>query len=152
MKSEHLETQKLLAASLEGAEMEVSLPQLRRRADVLWVPEKTVFEVQCSPISGKEVLSRTSDYACYGYRVIWVLHDALYNKAVMTGAERVMQGRAHLFSSVDAKGRGGIYEQRAKTRGLKRIHRAEKELLFGSLKPNPFWWLDALVRRLCTHN
>ena len=50
-----------------------------------------MFEIQCSPITAREIEERNSDYQSLGYQVIWILHDSLYNKGRLTAAEYFLQ-------------------------------------------------------------
>ena len=88
MSSSHLAIQKVLSKSLPGSRLEHRFPSIGRVADVVYFPKKIIFEVQCSPISLKEVQKRNRDYLSLGFTVIWILHDRHYNKKTLSLAER----------------------------------------------------------------
>ena len=60
--------------------LEHRFPRIRRIADVVWISQKIVFEIQVSLITAEEVLQRNRDYLSQGYRVVWILHEKRYNK------------------------------------------------------------------------
>ena len=101
--------------------LERRFPSIKRIADVVWEPQKLIFEVQCSPIFATEVASRNRDYANQGYQVIWILHDKCFNKRKTSAAEHFLQNFPHYYTNIDAKGRGCIYDQFALfERGIKK--------------------------------
>ncbi|MGY4689536.1 competence protein CoiA [Salibacterium sp. K-3] len=75
---EHLEGKAVLYQWLErgGAapELEVSLPMLQRRADLLftWKGRTYALEFQCASITTAEALKRTQDYLSHGITPIWI--------------------------------------------------------------------------------
>lgn len=109
----HLQVQETILRQIpvEEGQMEVSFSSIHRIADVAWFSEKIIFEIQCSPISAKEVLERNADYHKLGWQVIWVFHDQCYNQARLTAAEWVMQTAPHYFTNIDEEGNGIIYDQ-----------------------------------------
>ena len=96
---------------LEDCQLECSFPSIRRIADVVWLSQKIVFEIQCSPISGEEVLARNRDYQRLGWRVIWILHDQRYNQVRLSAAELALRSSPHFFTNMNEKGVGVIYDQ-----------------------------------------
>lgn len=96
---------------LNDGVIECSFPEIKRIADVAWLSEKIVFEIQYSPISQDEVLSRISDYRSVGWEVVWILHDDRYNKKQLSPAEKVLHSFPHYFSNINARGEGIIYDQ-----------------------------------------
>ncbi|SFP79940.1 competence protein CoiA [Salibacterium halotolerans] len=80
---EHLEGKAVLLDWLEnlGAvpRLEVFLPSLGRRADVLftWRRETYALEYQCSSITPEEALQRTHDYLSCGITPIWIYSSGL---------------------------------------------------------------------------
>lgn len=109
----HLQVQQKLSAilPLDESDLEHRFPSIQRVADVVWKPQKLIFEVQCSAIYAEEILARNRDYASLGYQVVWILHDKRYNKSRMTAAEQVLEHLPHYFTNIDSKGRGCIYDQ-----------------------------------------
>jgi competence protein CoiA len=110
----HLQIQQSLwemLTPLGECQLEYRFPQIRRIADVAWMPHKIIFEIQCSPILAEEVKSRNRDYAQLGWQVIWILHDKLYNQRRLTAAEWILRSFPHYFTNFDKEGRGIIYDQ-----------------------------------------
>ncbi len=109
----HLQTQCYLQQALPFGEaaLEVRFPEIGRIADVVWRPQKMIFEVQCSFISAEEVEARNRDYARLGYQVIWILHDKRYNQWRLTAAEAFLRHEPCYFTNIDDDGKGMIYDQ-----------------------------------------
>jgi len=109
----HLELQNFLAKKLpkDDSKLECRFPSINRIADVAWLSQKIVFEIQCSPISAIEVLQRNWDYQSQGWSVVWILHDRRYNQKCLTPAEKSLQGHPYYFSNMNADGMGLIYDQ-----------------------------------------
>lgn len=63
------------------AEIEIYLPEIRQRADVL-VGRQSVIEFQCSPISSSEVSKRSAAYSHHGLDFTWIsgVKENLENK------------------------------------------------------------------------
>ncbi len=85
----HKEIQKKILQLLPEGEtrMEKRFPAIHRIADIAWLPQKIIFEVQCSPISLSEIKARKKDYASLGYTLVWILHDRRFNRKWPTLAE-----------------------------------------------------------------
>jgi competence protein CoiA len=109
----HLQIQAYLKSILSNGDcqLEQRFPQINRIADVAWISQKIVFEVQCSPISAQEVQERLSDYSQLGWKVVWILHDKLYNQKRLTAAEWALRFSPCYYSNIDQEGRGDIYDQ-----------------------------------------
>jgi competence protein CoiA len=105
----HLMTQIHLQKKLPGSKLEV--PIGRRIADLYWPQGKLVYEVQCSPILGSELLARNSDYGALGIRVIWIFHTRRFNRRRITAAEAVLRNQVYFYTDIDAEGRGTIFSQ-----------------------------------------
>lgn len=101
--------QQLLPAG--EAQLECRFEEIGRIADVVWAKHRLVFEIQCSPISAEEILSRNADYAAAGFQVVWVLHDKRFNQWRLSGAEHALADRPHYFTDMNGLGKGQIYEQ-----------------------------------------
>ncbi len=91
--------------------LEFRFPTIGRIADVVWMSKKIVFEIQYSPISAEEIQSRNTDYAKMGWDVVWILHEHRYNQYRLTAAENALKNHTHYFCSIDATGKGIIYDQ-----------------------------------------
>lgn len=107
----HLQTQLYLQRTLPEGEvfLEYRFSDVNRIADVVWLPQKLVFEVQCSPLSKEEMEERMADYAKCGFQVIWIFHDKRYNQWRVSAVERGLAKR--YFTNIDGEGRGCIYDQ-----------------------------------------
>lgn len=109
----HIQVQKHLQQLLPEGDciLEQRFTEINRIADVVWEPNKLIFEVQCSGITAEEVECRNVDYLKLGYQVVWVLHDNRFNKWKVSAAERFLLGSPHYYTNIDKKGRGHIYDQ-----------------------------------------
>jgi len=129
--SVHLEIQKALIQSLPPGEsyLEKRFPSINRIADVVWEPKKQIFEVQCSPISLKEVKSRMEDYAAVGYSVTWILHDNRFNRKKLSAAEYYLRPSHAFFTSIGKQGKGIFYDQYEVFSLAKRIKKGPRRLI-----------------------
>lgn len=119
----HLQMQEFLLNTLpkNEAAMEQRFPQIQRIADVFWKEQKTVFEIQCSPISIDEAMQRNLDYESLGLKVVWLLHDRLFNKKRCKESELFLRKEGAYFFSLGKEVR--IYDQWEKLKGPFRIYR-----------------------------
>lgn len=110
---EHIQTQLFIQKQLPEGEaiIEKPFPEINRIADVAWLPQKIIFEIQCSTIPAKEVEQRNADYESLGFQVVWILHDKRFNQWKMSAAELFLQRRPHYFTTMNAKGKGIIYDK-----------------------------------------
>jgi competence protein CoiA len=109
----HLQLQQFIfdELPLNDSKLEYRFPTIGRIADVAWISEKIVFEIQYSPISAEEVLQRNSDYEMAGWTVVWIFHDDRYNQQRLSAAESALIHSPHFFSNMDRYGQGVIYDQ-----------------------------------------
>lgn len=107
----HWQIQYYLEKILQDCELEKRFHSCNRIADVVYEKEKLIFEIQCSPITAREIEERNRDYQDLGYRVVWILHDGLYNRHRLTAAEYFLQEAPHYFTDINAEGIGQIYDQ-----------------------------------------
>lgn len=114
----HLQVQFFLQSLFPEGEcqLEYRFPVINRIADVVWLPQKLIFEIQCSPITAAEVKERNEDYYSQGFQVIWILDDRRYNQWKISAAEKYLQGLSprgcpYYFTNMDAEGKGMIYDQ-----------------------------------------
>lgn len=109
----HLQVQRTILNQLPGGEgqLEYPFPTIRRIADVAWIPQKLLFEVQYSPISAEEVINRTADYRSIGWEIAWIFHDHRYNQSRLSAAEQALRSTPHYFTNINEKGEGVIYDQ-----------------------------------------
>lgn len=91
--------------------LEYSFPSIGRIADVAWLSQKIIFEIQCSPIAPHEILARNRDYQQAGWQVVWILHDQRYNHMRLSAAEMALHSSPHFFTNMDRLGSGIIYDQ-----------------------------------------
>jgi competence protein CoiA len=144
----HLQVQCLLQSLLPPGEvqLECSFPSINRIADVAWLTQGLIFEVQCSPISPEEIRERQIDYQSQGFTVVWILHDHRFNQWRVTAAEDFLQPFPHYFTNIDADGKGFIYDPFQILRNGIRQNKMEPLIIDltrpiflnpGSLKKNP---------------
>ena len=109
----HLQLQSYFLQQLPkgDCQLEYSFPSIRRIADVAWLSQKIVFEIQFSPITSEELLARNQDYQKMGWKVVWILHDQRYNQVRLSAAEIALRSSPHFFSNMDHQGVGMIYDQ-----------------------------------------
>lgn len=109
----HLQTQMHFLSILPQGEcaLEYRFPSIQRIADVAWIPQQLVFEIQYSSITAEEVAQRNADYGKLGWQVIWILHDHRYNHARLSAAEAFLSGLPHYFTNIDQEGNGIVYDQ-----------------------------------------
>lgn len=90
---DHLLAQIQLQKSFPEGVIQLERPfvKINRVADACWEKEKIVFEIQCSPITEKEVEMRENDYKSIGYCVVWLLDDKRYNRRVIRPAENALR-------------------------------------------------------------
>lgn len=110
---EHLQAQLYIKAQFpqDDCQLELRFPAINRIADVAWLPGKVVFEIQCAPISAKEVEARNLDYRSVGWEIVWIFHDSRYNQWKISAAELALRQQAVYFTNIDADGRGMVYDQ-----------------------------------------
>lgn len=125
---EHLQLQLRILDLLPPGEcfVEHRFPSMGRIADVFWLPQKIVFEIQCSPMSALEVMQRTQDYTAMGFTVVWILHDSRYNRYRLSAMELYLQQQPHYFSNIDAAGKGIIYDQFAIIQAGSRLQKLKR--------------------------
>lgn len=151
----HLLVQEAIAERLPKGEavLEQPFPQVNRIADVCWPTHKLIFEVQCSGITGEEILARNSDYRSQGYTVVWILHTDRYGSLKTTEAERVLQGHTHYYTDINADGTGSIFDSAQATAdgirwtGSTRLHVDLSHPIAGTLIPHQGIRAPVLTRR-----
>ena len=124
----HLLVQKYIYSKLPKGEakLEHSFPTIHRIADVAWITQKIIFEVQYSPISLQEVQGRMEDYQKVGYSVIWILHDNRFNKKNLSAAEAYIRNFSSYFTSIGSKRENIIYDQFELCYAAKRCYKGHK--------------------------
>lgn len=107
----HVQQKIIDALPLGEGKIERHFPEIDRIADVCWEEKKLVFEVQCSPITGKEVAARNRDYLSSGFQPIWIFHTKRFGRGYLSSAEKVVADSPHYYTDIDAKGEGEIFDQ-----------------------------------------
>lgn len=121
----HKAVQKHVISLLPPGEGLLEHPFPGHFADIAWPKMHIVFEIQCSPISLKEVVRRINDYESFGYQVIWILHQKTFNKRILSRSEIYL--RTHkmaLFTNITIGEQGQIYNQQETIKGMIRTHRS----------------------------
>ncbi|RHH69965.1 MULTISPECIES: competence protein CoiA [Vagococcus] len=84
---EHLKGKSLIARNCAtfglAYELEVYLPEINQRADVL-IQNKLAIEFQCSSLSIERLIERTTQYKKHDYQVFWVLGSRLGTQKHLT--------------------------------------------------------------------
>ncbi|MCP5492274.1 MAG: hypothetical protein H7A40_04455 [Chlamydiales bacterium] len=122
----HLRTQQYISSQFAESFMEYYFPEINRFADVVIPSEKLIFEVQCSPISLFEVRARQAAYAKTGYQLVWILHDARFNRRGLSDAESHLLNSTCYYTDMDAFGNGRIYDQFTIRSNVKRLYIGKK--------------------------
>ncbi len=91
--------------------LEYRMESIGRIADVAWLSQKIVFEIQCSSISVEEVMQRNGDYQQEGWQVVWILHDQRFNQKRLSAVETALRSHPHYFTNISEEGRGEVYDQ-----------------------------------------
>lgn len=109
----HLQLQAYFVQYLPAGDcvLEQRFPSINRIADVAWLSQKIIFEIQYSAISAQEVMQRNQDYQKIGWQVVWILHDHRYNQRRLSAAEMALRSSPHFFSNMNRMGQGIIYDQ-----------------------------------------
>ncbi|MDN3506114.1 MAG: competence protein CoiA family protein [Simkaniaceae bacterium] len=87
--------------------LEKPFPQINRIADVFH--NRTVYEIQYSPMTLAEAKARTRDYTSLGLNLVWILHDHTFNKTSPT--EQYLRTQTTYFTNMDKEGDGLIYDR-----------------------------------------
>jgi competence protein CoiA len=103
----------------EKAILEHRFEKIQRIADVAVLSEGLIFEIQCSKISIQEIESRERDYTSLGLQVVWVLHDKVFNKKMISPAEKRLRDGICYYSNEKM-----IYDQLEILKRRKRIYRS----------------------------
>ena len=108
----HLSVQQAIRKKIQSTDVHLEYRLKGHVADIFWESKKIVFEVQCSPISLKEAIRRTTDYEKLNMTIIWVLHDKTYNKINMSPSEEFLVKKKNVFySNISQHGEGIIFDQ-----------------------------------------
>jgi competence protein CoiA len=121
----HLKVQQRLFDLLPAGEavIECRFAAINRIADIAWIPQRLIFEVQCSPITAEEVDSRNRDYQSEGFQTVWILHDRRFKRYRASAAENLLTTSPCYFTNIDSRGEGMIYDQCAPiAKGIRKNH------------------------------
>ncbi len=116
----HEQIQYHLKKQIPSLELEKAIG--KRRADAVWEEKKVVFEIQLSPIAHAEVLGRCSDYTASGYRIVWILHEGIFNGPKVSPAEKFLRESQTTYFT---NGRE-IYDQIEVIRGKRRLFQGKQ--------------------------
>ena len=125
---DHLLAQLALQKILPKGEavLEKSFFRILRVADVVWEPKKIIFEIQCSSITPKEIENRIHEYGMYGYQIIWILDDRIFNKKILTKAEFFLRDSSRYFAKLRNQPSPIFYDQFEVFRGHQRVKKGPK--------------------------
>lgn len=109
----HLHNQLYLAEKLPKGEAVLEHPfkAIGRIADVFWPAKRIVFEVQYSAMTAAEAEAREKDYRSLGLDLVWILHEARFNKRRLSSAEHIFTSCTVYYTSIRSRGSGMIYDQ-----------------------------------------
>ena len=107
----HLQAQIHLKNLIPEVSLEHRFQEISRIADVFWHSKKIVFEIQCSSLLREEMEARVRDYRAIGNRVVWILHDKLYNQWRLSALEYGLRNQPHYYTNMNEKGEGIFYDQ-----------------------------------------
>jgi competence protein CoiA len=116
----HLHNQLYLAEKIPEAILEHPFPSIGRIADVFWPSRNLVFEIQCSAMTAIEAEKRENDYQSLGLDLVWILHEARFNRRRLTAVEYFFLSCTTYYTSIRNSGSGAIYDQFEIVRGDKR--------------------------------
>ncbi|MCC6127741.1 MAG: hypothetical protein IT584_00865 [Chlamydiae bacterium] len=123
---EHLVLQSYIQALFPLSEILLERPflSIRRIADACWEKGKTVFEVQCSPISEQEVQNRVRDYESLGYSLVWLLSDQRFNQPTLQAAEKFLREGICYFDRYQKTKKPFFYDQFEILKNNKRLKKS----------------------------
>lgn len=117
----HRKIQEVLGSLLPKGEREKPFKKIGRIGDLVWEEKKIVFEVQFSPMHPIEARERMGDYASIGYRVIWILHENMFNPLRLTPFQELIQPFPHFYTNIDPLLGGEIYSIKIQGGKIERI-------------------------------
>lgn len=141
---EHQKTQEFLCTLFKELEMaqEKKFASIGRIADCVIESWKLVIEIQCSPLSKKEVQNRIQDYQSIGYDCLWILHTKSFSPFKKSYLQNFLFSKRCYYTNIDRNGKGFIFDI-----GL------QKEILAINLQEKiktpklPFFYLNILKKR-----
>ena len=110
----------------DQAILEKPFPEIKRVADVVWITQGIVFEIQCSPISLIECQERNADYRSLGLTTVWILQDHKFNRRFLTATEKNLRLSLCFFSHIDRFDHCHIYDQFEVIKDAKRLYRSRR--------------------------
>jgi|JI10StandDraft_1071094.scaffolds.fasta_scaffold15569_6 hypothetical protein len=151
-KTAHTAIQKFLKESLPGAQIEKKFTEIGRIADVVYFPQKIIYEIQYSSIDLEEVIQRNNDYASLGFHVIWILHDHHFNQSFVSPAELYLRKKGAYYTSFTSHGHGFFYDQLDFFHGGLRVYKGKpillKDFIPHKISRIPFSYPQILKKRL----
>lgn len=120
----HLEVQKHILSLLPLGEAFLEYKMANHIADVVWLKQSIVFEIQCSNLSIETAQNRIKDYNALGFSVVWILHQKTFNHKRVKPLERFLHTECCYFTDITKTGLGKIYTQFEFIKGRIRIFRS----------------------------
>ncbi|HEY4255416.1 MAG TPA: competence protein CoiA family protein [Chlamydiales bacterium] len=110
---DHLLAQLAIQQLLPAGETVLEKPFLDvlRVADLVWEPQRLIFEIQCSQLSLKEAERRVSDYGTAGYQVVWILDDRIFNRRSLRPAEAELRQMFCYYATLRKQALPIFYDQ-----------------------------------------
>lgn len=106
----HQRIQEYILEAIPDALLEHPFKEIGRKADLYWKEKNLVFEVQFSPMHPIEARERMRDYSHLGIRVIWILHENMFNPLKPTPFQQFLRHFPHYYTNMDPILGGTIYE------------------------------------------
>lgn len=122
-----LQLQKLFPEN--AIQLERPFRELSRIADACWEEKKIVFEIQCSHLEIPEAEARINDYFGKGYRVVWLLHDRLFNRQTVRPVESFLRQFATYYIRIQRGATSTYYDQFEVLAHGKRMKKGKKLLI-----------------------
>jgi competence CoiA-like predicted nuclease len=121
----HKKMQKFLKTEFIDAIVELEKPfsAISRIADVVFVKEKLVVEIQTSLLRISEMLERQEDYRKIGFSVIWLLHNEVFMNKNRPLVTRFFYNKAAFVFSFGPQNRFTFYDLNLKEVPLKTLLR-----------------------------
>jgi hypothetical protein len=121
----HKAVQEVVLSHIPSGEGFLEQPLPGHFADVAWLKMGLIFEIQCSSIRVQEVEKRIKDYNSFGYQVVWILHQKLFNQRFLSPSELYLREKGICyFTNITIDKQGIIYDQFEKIQGLTRTYRS----------------------------
>ena len=111
--------------------------------DLIWIPKRIVFEVQCSPISVTTAAKRTFDLEHLGLHVVWILHQKCI--APRSLAQAFFRKSLFYTTNITLTGHGSIFDGEHEVDLSKPIFLGNRLSFAGDRRQN---WLTNLLKKI----